>query len=174
MLRDLTMGRQRAPQTAAGCPHRSRYTVWAVLYLAVAGMAGPSAQAGSAVWRWFADCPATHRLAIRVTLDGAVLFDTVVPICRTQVWDKRVLSFVFSAPRAIAWSGYRDEARRSSPGERIRGDIRLAEGDDDGLLLGVRFSTSRGVLSNTVHGAAPRRLTRSSIVRGLVIVTVGE
>jgi len=130
-----------------------------------------SANADPDSWRWFGDCPSAQSLAIRVALDRKTLFHRVVPICRTAVRDKRSFTFVFAAPRRITWTGYGDTDLRTSKAERIEGDIWLAGGEVDGLLLGISFSTKTTIVMNTVHRAKPTEQTASEIEQGLVITT---
>lgn len=130
-----------------------------------------SANADPDTWRWFADCPYAQSLAIRVALDGKSLFHRVVPICRTANRDKRSLTFAFKAPRRISWAGYGDTDLRTSKAERIEGDIWLAGGEPEELLLGISFSTKTTIVMNTVHRAKAAEQSESEIEKGLVITT---
>jgi len=129
------------------------------------------ANADSDAWRWFDDCPTAQSLAIRVSLDRKTLFHRVVPICRSATRDKRSLTFAFAASRGITWTGYGDTDLRTAKAERIEGDIWLAEGEVDELLLGISFSTKTTIVMNTVHRAKPTEQTASEIEKGLVITT---
>jgi len=144
---------------------------WAIaLYCLLCSVPG-RAYADPDTWQWFGNCPSAQSLAIRVALDGKSLFHRVVPICRTAIRDKRSLTFAFTAPRRITWTGYGDTDLQTSKAERIEGDIWLAGAQVDGLLLGINFSTKTTIVMNTVHRAKPAEQTQSEIERGLVITT---
>jgi len=143
----------------------------AIAFLCLLGGYSTGANADPDTWRWFGDCPAAQALAIRVALDRKTLFHKVVPICRTATRDNKSFTFVFTAPRPITWSGYRDDDLWTAKAERIEGDIWLAGGEADGLLLGISFSTKTTIVMNTVHRAKPTEQTGSEIEKGLVITT---
>jgi hypothetical protein len=149
-----------------------RVPAWQLLTLVCLLCALPSgAKADSAAWRWFADCSSSRELAIRVALDHKTLFRKVVPICQTDTQDHRSFKFAFTAARPIRWAGYGDENLRTAKATRIEGNIWLAGGEPNALILGVSFSTKTTIVMNTVHIAKPLEDTGYEMEEGLLITT---
>lgn len=153
--------------------------VWTlVAAIAIAGVlpAAPTTARDDSVWFWFSTCGGPM-MTVEVKFDGASLSKTSVPVCRaprgsaaSQGQAGRT-DFVFTAPRGITWTGYRDAADRTRAGERIEGDLWQAGGEPDALLIGISFMTTDRILINTIHIAHPTRRDETAIARGLVVLT---
>jgi len=119
------------------------------------------------VWDWFQNCPKHRALGMEVKRNGIVIFHTVIPICQMPRADHKwkVLAFSFKGGQA-----YHAEYH-TSPTENIEGNIWLASGDSDALVLGVSFSTKKKILLNTLFVAKPNGKSVSEIDRGIVIRT---
>jgi len=116
-------------------------------------------------------------MKLEVRLDQKTIYQSSFPACRTDglstnnVGQKKILAFVFNAPRAIVWQGYRDEDNTTNPDQEIEGNIWLAGADPDAMILGVSFVSRGAIYMNTLHIAYPDRRHVSEIEPGLVVIT---
>ena len=119
------------------------------------------------VWGWFQNCPNDKALAMEVKRNGIVIFHSSFPICQMPRADHemKILAFSFKGGQA-----YHAEYH-TLPTENIDGNIWLASGDSDALVLGVSFSTKKKILLNTLFVAKPNGISVSEIDRGIVIRT---
>jgi hypothetical protein len=128
------------------------------------------------VWFWFATCGGPV-MKLEVRLDQKTIYQSSFPACRTDrlstnnVGQKKILEFVFNAPRAIVWQGYRDEENTTKLDQEIEGNIWLAGADPDAMILGVSFVSRGAIYMNTIHIAYPDRRHVSEIEPGLVVIT---
>jgi hypothetical protein len=128
------------------------------------------------VWFWFASCGGLV-MKLEVRLDQNIIYQSSFPLCRAErssvysEGQKKKLDFVFNAPRAIVWQGYRDEDNTTDPNQEIKGDIWLAGADPNAVILGVSFVSHGSIYMNTLHIAYPDRREVSEIESGLVIIT---
>jgi hypothetical protein len=151
--------------------------LFATIMLFTAATAGPAlASQEGPVSFWFATCGGPM-LKLQVRLDQKTIYQSSFPACRTErlsansVGQKKILQFVFNAPRAIVWQGYRDEDNTTNPDQEIEGNIWLAGADPDAMILGVSFTSHRSIYMNTLHIAYPDRRQVSEIEPGLVVIT---
>jgi hypothetical protein len=146
------------------------------MFLVVA-MASPAlASQEGPVWYWFATCGGpTMKLEVR--LDQRLIYESSFPLCRAErssvhsEGQREKLDFVFKAPRAIIWQGYRDDGNTTDPNQEIECDIWLAGADPDAMWLGVGFTSRGSIYMNTLHIAYPDRREVSEIEPGLMIIT---
>ena len=119
------------------------------------------------VWGWFRNCPKDKALGMEVKRNGIIIFHSSFPICQMPRADHemKILAFAFKGGQA-----YHSEYH-TSPTEDIEGNIWLAGGDSDALVLGVSFSTKKKILLNTLFVAKPNGISVSEIDRGIVIRT---
>jgi len=119
------------------------------------------------VWGWFQNCPKDKALGIEVKRNGIIIFHSSFPICKMPRADHEMKILAFS------FKGEQDYLAEyhTSPTENIEGNIWLAGGDSDALILGVSFSTKKKILLNTLHVAKPNEISTSEIDRGIVIRT---
>ncbi len=141
---------------------------------AIAGRALASQE--GPVWFWFTTCGGPV-MKLEVRLDQKTIYQFSFPACRTDrlstnnVGQKKILEFVFNAPRAIVWQGYRDEDNTTNPDQEIEGNIWLAGAEPDAMILGVSFVSRGAIYMNTLHIAFPDRRHVSEIESGLVVIT---
>lgn len=119
------------------------------------------------VWGWFQNCPENRALGLEVKRNGIVIFRSSFPICQMPRADHemKILAFSFKGGQA-----YHAEYH-TSPTDNIEGNIWLASGDSDALVLGVSFSTRKRILLNTLHVAKPDSKSVSEIDHGIVVRT---
>ncbi len=116
-------------------------------------------------------------MKLEVRFDQKIIYQSSFPLCRAErlsthsEGQKKKLDFVFDAPRAIVWQGYRDEDNTTNPNQEIEGNIWLAGADPDAMLLGVSFTSRGSIYMNTLHIAYPNRRQVSEIEPGLLIIT---
>jgi hypothetical protein len=128
------------------------------------------------VWFWFQSCGAA-KMRLEVTLDGAAVYNTTVPICKRvrdsakRKGQQRVLKYSFASGRMIRWEGYLDENNATKAGQPIEGNVWQAGANPDALILGRSFETGNQVYMNTLHVARPGILERMEIIPGLVFIT---
>ena len=145
-----------------------------MLFAAVAGPAVASQE--GPVWFWFATCGGPV-MKLEVRLDQNIIYQSSFPLCRAErssahsEGQKKTLDFVFNAPRAIVWQGYRDEDNTTDPNQEIKGNIWLAGADPNTMILGVSFVSRGSIYMNTLHIAYPDRREVSEIEPGLVVIT---
>jgi len=145
-----------------------------LLTVAIAGLAFASQE--GPVWFWFAACGGPI-MKLEVRLDQKIIYQSSFPLCRAErssahsEGQKKQLDFVFNAPRAIVWQGYRDEGNTTDSDQEIEGGIWLAGADPDVMLLGVSFMSRGSIYMNTLHIAYPDRRQVSEIEPGLVVIT---
>jgi hypothetical protein len=127
----------------------------------------PSEATEGPVWGWFQNCPENRALGLEVKRNGIVIFHSSIPICQMRRADHevKILAFSFKGGRA-----YQREYH-TSPTEIIEGNIWLASGDSDALVLGVSFSTRKRILLNTLHVAKPDSRSVSEVDRGMLVRT---
>jgi len=129
------------------------------------------------VWFWFSACGGP-KIKLEVRIDNNNVYQSFFPICRAErssVYSKgqeKKINFVFKAPRAIVWHGYRDEDNTTNPGQKLEGDVWLAGADPNALILVISFMTHDAIYMNTVHIAYPDRRNISEIAPGLVVITM--
>ena len=73
--------------------------------------------------------------------------------------------------KTLAFSFRGGQSYHASATENIEGNIWLASGDSDALVLGVSFSTKKKILLNTLFVAKPDVMSVSEIDPGIVIRT---
>jgi hypothetical protein len=118
-----------------------------------------------------------HIMKLEVRLDQKIIYQSSFPLCRAErssahsEGQKKKLEFVFKAPRAIVWQGYRDEDNTTEPAQDIEGNIWLAGADPNAMILGVSFVSRDSIYMNTLHIAYPDRRQVSEIEPGLVVIT---
>lgn len=125
------------------------------------------------VWFWFTSC-GNEALVLQVTLDGEPLYRATIPICQATREDHTAsekVSFTFQPPRAIRWTGYRDDAPTTKAGQTLSADLWQAGADPNDLLLGVSVSDGRVVYMNAAHVAYPEKLNTTEIEKDLVVTT---
>jgi hypothetical protein len=144
---------------------------FAATIILLASAASFPVAAAAPPWRWFSDCGAERTLAIRVLLDGSTLFYRVIPICRTNLQDRRTLGFSFRPRHEITWSGYQGSTLRTGEGERLQGALWQAGGDSQRLVLGLDFSTKTTLILSTSFDADPEMDAERTIQAGLVVRT---
>jgi len=127
------------------------------------------------LWFWFAgDGP---KMSLQVCLDEKIIYQTTFPICHAKRssahsnGQEKSLHFLFDAPRAMVWQGYKDADETTPPNQRILGDIWLAGAGPDCLILGITFRGQQSIYMNTLHIAYPNQRDESLIASGLVIIT---
>jgi len=135
------------------------------------------------VWVWNARCHDPTIVAIRVRLDGAVVYRTSIPICRWgRLFEKGRASFRFTPPRLLVWYGYRSDEGDSTQdvGDTTAAntpfEIELwqAGGEADAIELGFLAIASDGVHMNSIHMLWPTKPTATMIAPGLVLETWPE
>lgn len=140
---------------------------FAVLVAAPA-VAQPSsvAEKGDVVWTWSKRCNNNHRLGVKISVDGKVLYRGVLPICRgsRDAEDGRV------EVRFAGGHTFQGEYRTRTT-DSIEGDIWQAGGEPDALIIGISFDTGKQILLNTVHVANPGKQTSSEVDKGIFITT---
>ena len=103
------------------------------------------------VWQWFGSCSSRQTMQATLVLREKELFAASLPVCVLRRGDGRDgqqkrLVFKFRA-KATEFG----EEFKSFGEPEIEGNIWLAGGDPDALLLGVSFTTPKRILLNTVH-----------------------
>lgn len=123
-------------------------------------------KAPDVVWTWSKQCSTKLQLNVSVRLDGKVLYQGFIPICRgvRDGEDGRV-DFGFSSSHLF------DRQYRARKTDTIEGNIWQAGGETDALILGVSFATKKQSLLNTLHVASPDRKTSTELDKGLYITT---
>ena len=119
------------------------------------------------VWGWFQNCPEDKALGVEVKRDGIVIFHSSFPICQMPREDHKWKVIVFSFKGGQAYHA----EYHTLPTENIEGNIWLASGDSDALVLGVSFATKKKILLNTLFVAKPNGISVGKIDRGIVIRT---
>ncbi len=143
-----------------------------ILHAAASGSAGQLLEPGDQrVWQWFASCSSRQTMHATLLLHSKELFAADLPVCILRRADGRdgqlkTLEFTF---RAKASEFCDDCAALGEP--EIEGNVWLAGGDPDGLILGVSFSTPRRVLLNTLHVAKAGHASESQLANNLVMRT---
>ena len=123
------------------------------------------------VWQWFGSCPSRQTMQAALLLSGKELFAASLPVCVLRRGDGRDgqqkrLVFTFHAKATVFGQEF------ESFGEpAIEGNIWLAGGDPDALLLGVSFMVPKRILLNTVHIAKVARRSESQLAEHLVMRT---
>ena len=147
------------------------------IILLTAAMASPAlASQEGPVWFWFSTCGGPI-MKLEVRLDQKIIYQSSFPLCRADrssahsEGQTKKLDFVFNAPRAIVWHGYRDEDNTTDLSQEIEGNIWLAGADPDKMILGVSFVSRGSIYMNTLHIAYPDRREVLEIEPGLVIIT---
>jgi hypothetical protein len=127
----------------------------------------PSEVKEGPVWGWFQNCPEDRALGLEVKRNDVVIFRSSFPICKMPRADheNKVVAFHFKGGQP-----YHAEYH-TNPSEDIEGNVWLASGDSDALVLGFSFSTRKRILLNTLHVAKPDSRSTSEIDRGIVVTT---
>jgi len=148
------------------------------MLLIIAAAAPAVASDEGLVWFWFATCGGPV-MRLEVRLDQKIIYESVFPLCRAKrssahsKGQTKKLDFVFNAPRAIVWQGYRDEGKDNTtgPNQEIEGNIWLAGADPDAMILGVSFVSRGSIYMNSLHIASPYRRAVAEIEPGLLVIT---
>lgn len=117
-------------------------------------------------------------MKLEVRLDQKIIYESSFAIYRKNHSDsydmipEKSLSFIFNAPRAIVWQGYKDDDEITAIDQKIECDVWLAGTDSDLLILGVSFMGQNSCYMNTLHIVHPGLREESIIASGLVIITV--
>lgn len=135
------------------------------------------------VWVWNRECPAATTIALRVRLDGAVVFSTSAPICR---WERRFekgrASFRFTPARPLVWYAHRsdpgdgseDPGETTSAGTEFEVEFWQAGGEPDLVLLGYSVAAGDGLHMNAVHFLSPTEKSATTMAPGLELETWPE
>jgi hypothetical protein len=123
------------------------------------------------VWQWFGSCSLRQTMQATLLLRGKELFAASLPVCVLRRADGRDgqqkrLEFTFRA-KATEFG----EEFKSFGEPEIEGNIWLAGGDPDALLLGLSFTVPKRILLNTVHIAKVARPSESQLAERLVMRT---
>lgn len=149
-----------------------------IMLLIITAAAPTVASDEGPVWFWFATCGGPV-LRLEVRLDQKIIYESSFPLCRAErssahsKGQTKKLDFVFNAPRAIVWQGYRDEGEDNTTGQNqeIEGNIWLAGADPDAMILGVSFLSRGSIYMNSLHIAYPDRRAVAEIEPGLLVIT---
>ena len=123
------------------------------------------------VWQWYGSCSSHQTMHATVILTGRTVFAASLPVCVMRRGDGREgqrkrLVFRFRAKATEFGNEFK------SFGEpEIEGNIWLAGGDPDALLLGVSFDVPKRIFLNTVHIAKVAKASESLLARRLVMRT---
>jgi len=136
------------------------------MLLLFCAMSSAAAVAQDVVWTWSRQCKAGQQLNVAISLEGKVLYQGVLPICRgaRDAEDGRA-EFHLSSGHLF---GGQYRARKT---DIIEGDIWQAGGDTDALILGVSFATQHQILLNTLHVAKVDKKSTTKLDNGLYITT---
>jgi hypothetical protein len=116
-------------------------------------------------------------MTLEVRLDHVRLYQASFPICRAdrasphRQGQAGRFSFWFEPPRAIVWTGYRDDPDTTRVRQLLEGDVWQAGADPGDLVLGVSFMAPDRIMTNTTHIARPGVSDTTQIARGLVVIT---
>jgi hypothetical protein len=116
-------------------------------------------------------------MVIEVRLDKRLLQTAAVPLCHAHRDETRTSNesrsvvVRFTPPRAIEWSGYRDQPDVSPSGHPLKLTLWQAGADPDSLTIGVTAADDEMLYMNTLHIAHPSQRDESEIADGLVVVT---
>lgn len=128
------------------------------------------------VWAWNEHC-GPSALLVEVILDGRSLHHMVVPICpapssdRREALGARRISFSFTAPRPIAWHGYRDREDVAAADASLTIELWEASADANGLMLGIAVSdpVTGAIYMQSVHLAKANKESATDIAPGVIL-----
>jgi hypothetical protein len=132
-------------------------------------------------WQWYSPCPDNVVMQVDVLFEGKKIYSSLFPACVMARGDipikspQIILSFFFTA-NANIFNDLEDEVNFSNIGvQKIEGIIWRAGGEDNGIILGVSFITTksspRQILLNSLHFAEAHKMSETNLAEGLVIRT---
>ena len=130
------------------------------------GMAGKSGI--QEVWQWRSDCDQPTILRVEVLTETVRLLETRLLLCR-GVRESAALqrnSIEFPASSMADRLG-------ASQDTATTGDVWVAGGEPDGVVLGISFQTEDRVLLNTLR-FVPAVASQTDLMRGVRLVTAVE
>ena len=131
------------------------------------GMAGKSGI--QEVWQWRSDCDQPTTLRVEVLTETVRLLETRLLLCR-GVRDCAGLqknSIKFPTPDMADRFGASRDATTT-------GDVWVAGGEPDGVILGVSFQTEDRVLLNTLRFVPASGASQTDLMTGVRLVTAVE
>ena len=138
------------------------------------------AQSRDSVWVWNPRCANPTMIEFRLQFDRAVVYRTLIPICRMpRDSEDGHLDIPFTPQRAIVWYGYRsdedslghDRGDTTAANTKFTIGIWQAGGEPDLIELGFSALANDGDHMNSIHLLWPRRTERSEMAPGLVVET---
>ncbi len=144
-----------------------------VLAIALSIFGASSARAeDQLLWFWFEKC-GQPPLKIEVLVEGKVVLDSKVDICRRArsgvlPESQDHLTVKFKAARDFSWENY-VEGLKTKAGMELELDMWQAGAEPDALTIGVVVTTSKQIYTHTYHVALPSGRVESEIAAGVLV-----
>lgn len=127
------------------------------------------------VWVWNPHCPKPIHVALKIRLDGKMLYTKSLPLCQwTRKFEAGKTSFKFTSHRKLIWRGYRSDHDQTAAGTVFTVYFWQAGGETDGIELGYSVASKNKLYMNSLHLLRPTKESKTVMAPGLVLETRPE